>query len=138
QRLPSARSCPPLSSRSSVPPRRSTKRPRTRRVLVAGKLPGRLRARREVGEALHPVVDEHAVEVVELVLEDAGLESPRLDEDILSPDGKTGNNDLGGPPDAGGETGLGKASLPAGLGAGGQDDLGVDQQDGPVGVGGSW
>ena len=108
------------------------------RVLVGGKLLERLRAGREVGEALHPVVDDHAVEVVDLVLEDTGLESPRLDEDVLAPDGETGNNDLGGPPDAGGETGQGKASFPAGLGAGGQDDLGVDQQDDPVRVGGPW
>src|SRR5437660_11837677 len=32
------------------------------RVLVGGKLLERLRAGREVGEALHPVVDDHAVE----------------------------------------------------------------------------
>jgi len=102
--------------------------------LVAGKLLKRLRAGREVGDALHSVVDAHAVAVVELVLEDPGLESPGLDEDVLPPDGKTGHHDLGGPLDAGGETGQGKASLPAGLGAGGQDNLGVDQRDGPVRV----
>jgi hypothetical protein len=101
-------------------------------------LPERLRAGREVGEALHSVVDEHAVEVVELVLENAGLVSPRFDEDVLSPDGKTGNHDVGGPLDAGGETGQGKASLPAALGAGGENDLGVDKQDDPVRVGGPW
>src|SRR5437588_1747171 len=88
-----------------VPPRWSMERRRICRVLVAGNLLERLRARREVGDALHSVVDEHAVEVVELVLEDAGLESPRLDEDVVSPDGTTGNHDLGGPPDAGGQTG---------------------------------
>jgi hypothetical protein len=119
-----------------VPPHWQTKRRRICRVLVAGKLLKRLCAGREVGDALHSVVDEHAVEVVELVLQDAGLESPRLDEDLLSPDGTTGNHDLGGPPDAGRETRQGKASLPAALGAGGQDDLGVDQQDDPVRVGG--
>src|SRR6266576_2631721 len=87
----------------SRPPRWSTTRRRTCRVLVAGKLLKRLRAGREVGDALHSVVDEHAVEVVELVLEDPGLESPGLDEDVLPPDGKTGHHDLGGPLDAGGE-----------------------------------
>ena len=105
------------------------------RVLVAGKLLERLRVGREVGDALHSVVDEHAVEVVELVLEDAGLESPRLDEDVLTPDGKTGDNDSGRPPDAGGEAGEGETPLPAGQGAGGQDDPGVDQEEGSVGVG---
>src|SRR6478672_9077067 len=129
----------PSSFRSLlVPPRWSTNRWRICRVLVAGNLLERLRAGREVGDALHSVVDEHAVEVVELVLEDAGLESLRLDENVLSPDGETGNHDLGGPPDARGETGQGKAALPAALGAGGQDDLGVDQRDGPVRVAGPW
>src|SRR5438046_1626206 len=73
------------------------KRRHTCRVLVAGKLLERLRAGREVGEALHPVVDDHAVEVVDLVLEDTGLESPRLDEDVLAPDGESGNHRPGPP-----------------------------------------
>src|SRR6267154_1278507 len=88
----------------------SPKRRPISRVLFAGNLLERLRAGREVGDALHPVVDQDAVEVVELVLEDAGLESPRFDEDVLAPDGTTGNDDLGGPPDTGGETREGKAS----------------------------